>query len=99
VTLLPTPEERRRTVRVVNSQGLHARPCHAIVSAALAFQSDLRIRLRGREVNGKSILELMTLAAGPGTELELCARGQDAERLLEQLEGLFREGFGEEIEV
>jgi phosphotransferase system enzyme I (PtsI) len=90
--------ERRRTVRVVNAQGLHARPCHAIVSTALAHQSDLRIRSGNHEVNGKSILELMTLGAGPGTELELCSRGADAEALLSALEQLFQSGFGEELE-
>jgi phosphotransferase system HPr (HPr) family protein len=96
VTLRPAPVEHRRTVRVVNAQGLHARPCHAIVSRALSFQCDLRIRARNREVNGKSILELMTLSAGPGTELELLARGADAEALLAELELLFESCFGEE---
>jgi phosphocarrier protein HPr len=98
VTARSTGVELRRTVRVLNAQGLHARPCHAIVSRALGFQSELRIRSRAREVNGKSILELMTLAAGPGTELELCARGPDAESLLQDLEALFLGGFGEELE-
>ena len=96
MTLRPASVEHRRTVRVVNAQGLHARPCHAIVSRALAFQSELRIRSRNREVNGKSILELMTLSAGPGAELELVARGADAEALLAELERLFESGFGEE---
>jgi phosphocarrier protein len=86
-------------VRVVNAQGLHARPCHAVVSRALAFQSELRILARGREVNGKSILELMTLSAGPGTELELVARGPDAEALLDSLRALFAGGFGEELDA
>ena len=90
--------EVRRTVRVVNAQGLHARPCHAIVSKALSFHSELCIRSRTRAVNGKSILELMTLSAGPGTELELLARGPDAESLLQAIEALFRAGFGEELE-
>lgn len=98
MTLRPAPVELRRMVRVGNVQGLHARPCHAIVSRALAFQCDLRIRSRNREVNGKSILELMTLAAGPGTELELVARGADAEALLAALEQLFEGCFGEESE-
>lgn len=88
--------EVRRTVRVQNAQGLHARPCHSIVSRALAFRGELRIRSRNREVNGKSILELMTLSAGPGTELELIARGVDAEILLAELEQLFTGCFGED---
>jgi phosphocarrier protein HPr len=96
VSLRPSSIEFRRTVKVVNAQGLHARPCHAIVSRALACQCDLRILARNREVNGKSILELMTLSAGPGTELELVARGPDAEQLLLALEALFEGCFGEE---
>lgn len=85
-------------VRVSNAQGLHARPCHAVASRALSFQSELRIRSRGREINGKSILELMTLSAGPGTELELVARGPDAQALLAALREVFEGCFGEERE-
>ncbi|HEX6885464.1 MAG TPA: HPr family phosphocarrier protein [Planctomycetota bacterium] len=96
MSLRPPSQELRLTVRVVNAQGLHARPCHAIVTRALARDSDLRIRSRDREVNGKSILELMTLSAGPGTELELVARGADAEALLADLAQLFEGCFGEE---
>jgi len=99
VTFSPSPStEARRAVRVVNAQGLHARPCHAIASRALSFQSDLRIRSRNREVNGKSILELMTLSAGPGTELELVARGPDAEAMVVALAEVFAGAFGEERE-
>ncbi len=96
MTLRPSSADLRCTVRVVNAQGLHARPCHAVASRALAFQSELRILSRGREINGKSILELMTLSAGPGTELELVARGPDAEALLASLREVFEGGFGEE---
>jgi len=87
--------ERQRTVRVVNEQGMHARPCHAVVSKAQPFRSDLRIRFGGRVVNGKSILELMTLGASQGAELELTAKGEDAEALLEEIGRLFEGGFGE----
>lgn len=99
MSLRPSSLELRRTVRVVNAQGLHARPCHAIVTRALARSSELRIRSGEREVNGKSILELMTLSAGPGTELELVARGADAEALLSELEQLFAGCFGEERDL
>ena len=89
--------EIRRKVVVVNDQGLHARPCHSIVSAAQNFRSELRIRSGAREVNGKSILELMTLSAGVGTELELCARGEDAPDLAAAVEELFAQGFSEDV--
>ncbi len=85
----------RRTVRVQNENGLHARPCHSIVSAAQEFRSELRIASGGRDVNGKSILELMTLGASHGTELELRGKGEDAEALLDAIESLFASGFGE----
>ena len=89
--------EIRRKVVVKNDQGLHARPCHSIVSAAQNFRSELRIRSGAREVNGKSILELMTLSAGVGTELELLVRGEDASGLAEAIAQLFAEGFSEDI--
>lgn len=87
--------ELRRTLRIVNDQGMHARPCHAFVSTALNFGSDLEVSLRGRRVNGKSILELMTLGAAFGDEIELCARGADAQAVVDALVALIGRGFGE----
>ena len=87
--------EQRRLVRIINNQGLHARPCHSIVSKALEYKSELRIRSGDNEVNGKSILELITLSAGMGTELELRAWGLDADELVASIERLFADGFGE----
>jgi len=89
--------EFSQTVKIVNDQGLHARPCHAIVSAAQGFRSELTLRSGARTVNGKSIIDLMTLGAGFGTELELLAKGEDAEKLLEAISTLIAEGFGEVI--
>lgn len=87
--------EARRSAVLVNDAGLHARPCHAVVRVALAYESDLRIACGGRAVNGKSILELMTLAAARGDELDLRAEGPDAEALLEAVASLVEEGFSE----
>lgn len=87
-----------RSVRIVNPAGLHARPCHAIVQTAMAHACTLRIKGPsgpGDGVNGKSILELMTLEASQGTELVLEALGDGAEDLLDQLESLIADGFGE----
>ena len=66
-----------------------------VVSTALGFQSELRVVCGGREVNGRSILALMTLQAGPGTELSFAAAGPDAESLLERLVALVEGGFDE----
>jgi len=65
------------------------------VTIALEFQSSLRIRCRDLEVNGRSILELMTLEAGPDAELHLHADGPDAAELLDRLESLIGAGFEE----
>jgi phosphotransferase system HPr (HPr) family protein len=84
-----------RAVRIRNPAGLHARPCHAIVSKALAHESDLWVTCAGREVNGKSILELMTLCAPCEAELSFRAKGQDAAKLIAELEALVNAGFDE----
>ncbi|MEO2095340.1 MAG: HPr family phosphocarrier protein [bacterium] len=84
-----------RTVTVVNAEGLHARPSGALVAVAQGFQSELRISCEDREVNGRSILELISLGAKCGTELELCATGDDAEALLERLVAMVASGFEE----
>ena len=87
--------ESTRQVTLTNAAGLHARPCHAIVATALEYEAELRIRFEGRDVNGKSILELMTLAAPQGGTLELVASGADAEACVTRLDALVAGGFGE----
>jgi phosphocarrier protein HPr len=84
-----------KTVKVVNPEGLHARPCHSVVSLAREFEAELRIANGAHSVNGRSILELMTLAASKGTELELTASGEDAGALIEALSSLISAGFAE----
>lgn len=82
-------------MRLRNSAGLHARPCHAIVTTARSFESELRVGCGPREVNGKSILELMTLCAPCEAVLSLRAQGRDAEELVARLAELIDSGFGE----
>ena len=86
-----------RRAKIVNPEGLHARPCHAIVSLTREFAAGLRIRKGTKEVNGRSILELMTLSASQGDELEFSATGDDAVELLDALCALFAAGFVEKI--
>lgn len=87
--------EATGSARITNSAGLHARPCHALVSAALEFESRLTVRHGDRSVNGKSILELMTLGATNGTLLEIHAEGEDAQALVSRIVDLIQSGFGE----
>jgi phosphocarrier protein HPr len=84
-----------RSVMVVNPQGFHARPAHLFVKLAESFPCTVEI-LKGNEViNGKSILDLLTLGAGNGTTLTLRARGNGAESAVEALARLIEGGFGE----
>ena len=87
--------DARREVRIANPSGMHARPCSAFVTLASEFESDLRVSYEGREVNGKSILELMTLCAPKGATLLLQAAGEDADRQVGSLAELVEGGFGE----
>ena len=93
-TSLPVVEATR-TARLRNPAGLHARPCHSIVSLARTFESDLRVASGGQEVNGKSILELMTLCAPFDATLSFIARGRDAHALVDSLAALVEAGFDE----
>lgn len=89
------PDTIERRVKIVNEAGLHARPCHAIASTALTYSSELRISCGAREVNGRSILGLMTLEGSRGRELSIRATGDDAEALVAALEALVVSGFDE----
>ena len=92
------PPMARRRVKVVNAHGVHMRPSTKFVKLALSFQSDIQVDLRGNRVNGKSILEMTTLAAECGSELELEAVGPDAEEALSALADLVAAGFHMEQE-
>lgn len=84
-----------RTVIVVNPQGFHARPAHLFVKLAATFPCQVEI-VKGNEViNGKSILDLLTLGAGNGTTLTLRASGPDSETAVDALAKLIEQGFGE----
>lgn len=84
-----------RNVQIVNTAGLHARPCHAIVSLALGYQSQLTVGNGQRQVNGRSILELISLNAPCDSRLWLRAEGDDAEALVGALAKLIESGFDE----
>lgn len=85
----------RRQVEITNSLGLHLRPADKFVKLALRYQSDIRVHYNGSQYNGKSILDLTTLAAECGTRLDLEARGPDAVEALEALAGLVLARFYE----
>jgi phosphocarrier protein len=84
-----------RTVQIVNRAGLHARPAAEIVKMAARYKSDITVMRDELEVNGKSIMGVMMLAAEFGSTLQLKAEGPDANEALEALASLFESKFGE----
>jgi phosphocarrier protein len=84
-----------RQVTIVNRRGLHARASAQFVKCAEKFDAEIRVIKDGQTVGGTSIMGLMTLAAAPGSTIELNAEGREAEAALEALAGLIASGFGE----
>lgn len=70
---------------VANPHGIHARPSHAIVSAAQQFDAKVELHCRGRRADARSILSVMTLGAEQGTEIEIHASGADARAAAERM--------------
>ena len=94
----------RRQVQILNSLGLHLRPARKFVELALQFQAEIRVYYNGNQFDGKSILDLTTVAAECGAELELEARGADAPQAAEALASLVAAKFyddedGDSIEM
>jgi phosphocarrier protein len=85
-----------REVPIVNSLGLHARPAAEFVKTAGRFKAAVHVRKDTMEVNGKSIMGMMMLAAECGSQLTIRADGEDAESAIEALAALVAAGFGEE---
>lgn len=84
------------TVEIVNRAGMHARPASEFVKLAGRFRSDIRLEKDGVEVNGKSIMGVLMLAAECGTRLVIRAHGDDAGEALEALSDLVGRGFEDE---
>ena len=85
-----------RDMLVANKLGIHARPAAMFVKTANRFTCDIFVEKDGEKVNGKSIMGLMMLAAGPGSKLTVHAQGQDASQALSELEILIKRKFDEE---
>lgn len=86
----------KREIVIINKLGLHARAAAKFVTLAAGFDAEIRLLRGGREVNGKSIMGVMMLAAARGTRLELCASGPEAEQAIEHLDDLVRHRFDED---
>lgn len=84
-----------RDVVVTNRQGIHARPSAAFVKLAAQFRCEVTLEKDGESINGKSIMGLLMLAAGPGSRIRIVCDGEDALSAVDQLAGLVNGGFGE----
>ena len=93
---MPEGEKHRVTVRVVNKKGLHARASAKIVEAAARFTAHVTVKKDGQCVDARSIMGLMMLAAGVGSEIEIEALGQDASAALAAIVALVGAKFGED---
>jgi phosphocarrier protein HPr len=85
-----------REVVIQNKLGVHARPAAMFVKTANRFSCEILVEKDGETVNGKSIMGMMMLAAGPGSRLQVHAKGQDAHQALGELEALIRRKFDED---
>jgi phosphocarrier protein len=82
-----------KRVKLVNENGLHARPATRFVETASKFASDITITKDGQVVNGKSVIEILTLGASAGTFLTITAVGNDAREAVKALCALIRNEF------
>jgi phosphocarrier protein len=86
-----------RNVTVVNQLGMHARAAAKFVHLAARFQSQIRVAREAREVDGKSIMGLLLLAAARGTTIRIIAEGGDEAEAVSALAALVQAGFGEDV--
>lgn len=84
-----------KRIRIVNQLGLHARAAGKLVRLASKYSSVVTLTNEGSTANARSILDLLTLAAGYGKFVDIRAEGTDEETAIAEIEELFRSGFGE----
>jgi len=85
----------KKVLKITNKTGLHARPAAMLVKTTGKFKSDIYISKDGYEVNGKSIMGVLTLAAESGSTLEVRIEGEDEQEAMEAIENLIKNNFNE----
>jgi phosphocarrier protein len=86
----------QRELVVVNKLGIHARPAALFVKTANRFTSNVLVEKDGEQINGKSIMGLMMLAAGPGSKVIVICEGEDCHQALDEIEALVKRKFDED---
>lgn len=90
---------KRKEVEIMNKFGLHARPASLLVKLASSFECEIQLVKDDTEVNAKSILGVMMLAAGPGNIITIVAKGSDEEEAVAAISSLIERKFGEDDPV
>jgi len=85
----------QRKITIINKLGLHARAAARLVNTASAYAATVLLEKQGEEVNGKSIMGVMMLAASKGTELTLTVDGEDEDEAMSAIVALVEDKFGE----
>lgn len=85
-----------KEITIINRLGLHARPAAMFVRIAARYRSEIWVEKEGEQINGKSIMGLMMLAAGQGSKLMIRCQGPDADRAMQELEELINGRFNED---
>ena len=85
-----------KEITIINRLGLHARPAAKFVRIASGYRSEIWVEKEGEQINGKSIMGLMMLAAGPGCKIRVQADGNDAAQAVHEIEALLKRKFDEE---
>jgi len=93
---LPDNQFQTNELTVLNKSGIHARPAAMFVKTANRFGSEIFVEKDGEKINGKSIMGLMMLAAGPGSKVTLHVKGADAAAAIAELEALVKRKFDED---
>jgi phosphocarrier protein HPr len=94
--LLSQKKTAKRDVEIINKLGLHARPCSKFVKLAGTFRCDVWVSKDDENVNGKSIMGLMMLAAGMGSKLTITCEGSDADEAVDAIAKLILSKFDED---
>jgi len=89
-------EKIEKEITIVNRLGMHARPAAMFVRIASRYRSEVWVEKEGEQINGKSIMGLMMLAAGQGSKLLIRCEGPDADKAMEELEELIAAKFNED---
>lgn len=87
---------QKRTFNIVNRLGLHARAAAQLVKTASRFSSEVALQKEDMEVNGKSIMGILLLAAPQGTAIQVTTAGADEEQAMQVIAQLIEDGFGED---